>query len=114
MRGGSGRVKCPAVADDGAKSSFLRLVEQLSAISASIVTERCHKIMCPFIPRYDFLLGLLFQLSIQQHIPIKIMAPVADLSKVLDLSILRDKSVIVTGGASGLGALIATSFAENG
>ena len=42
------------------------------------------------------------------------MLPVADLSKVLDLSILRDKSVIVTGGASGLGALIATSFAENG
>ena len=42
------------------------------------------------------------------------MTPVADLSKVLDLSILRDKSVIVTGGASGLGALIATKFAENG
>ena len=42
------------------------------------------------------------------------MTPVADLSKVLDHSVLRDKSVIVTGGASGLGALIATSFAENG
>ena len=42
------------------------------------------------------------------------MTPVADLSKVLDLSVLRDKSVIVTGGASGLGALIATNFAENG
>ena len=42
------------------------------------------------------------------------MTPIADLSKVLDLSILRDKSVIVTGGASGLGALIATNFAENG
>ena len=42
------------------------------------------------------------------------MTPVADLSKVLDLSILRDKSVLVTGGASGLGALIATNFAENG
>ena len=42
------------------------------------------------------------------------MTAVADLSKVLDLSILKDKSVLVTGGASGLGALIATSFAENG
>ena len=42
------------------------------------------------------------------------MTPVADLSKVLDLSVLRGKSVIVTGGASGLGALIATTFAENG
>ena len=42
------------------------------------------------------------------------MTPVADISKVLDVSTLKDKSVIVTGGASGLGALIATSFAENG
>ena len=42
------------------------------------------------------------------------MTPIADLSKVPDLSVLRNKSVIVTGGASGLGALTATSFAENG
>lgn len=42
------------------------------------------------------------------------MTPVADLSKTLDLSILRNKSALVTGGASGLGALIATSLAENG
>ena len=42
------------------------------------------------------------------------MTPVANLSKELDLSVLKDRSVIVTGGASGLGALIATSFAENG
>ena len=42
------------------------------------------------------------------------MTPIADLSKVLDVSVLKDKSVIVTGGASGLGALIAASFAENG
>ena len=42
------------------------------------------------------------------------MTPVADLSKEIDLSVLKDRSVIVTGGASGLGALIATSFAENG
>ena len=42
------------------------------------------------------------------------MTPVPDLSKALDLSILKDKSVLVTGGASGLGALIASSFAEHG
>ena len=42
------------------------------------------------------------------------MTPVADLSKTLDLSSLNDKTAIVTGGASGLGALIATSIAENG
>ena len=42
------------------------------------------------------------------------MSPIADLSKVLDLSVLKDKSEIVTGGASGLGALIATSLAEHG
>lgn len=42
------------------------------------------------------------------------MTILADLSKTLDLSILKDKSVLVTGGASGLGALIASSFAEDG
>lgn len=42
------------------------------------------------------------------------MTPVADLSKPLNISLLKSKSALVTGGASGLGALIATSFAENG
>ena len=42
------------------------------------------------------------------------MTPIPDLSKAIDLSALRDKSAIVTGGASGLGALIATQLAQNG
>lgn len=37
-----------------------------------------------------------------------------DLEKPLDLSTLRDKSVLITGGASGIGALTATTFAEHG
>ncbi|CAF9931418.1 MAG: hypothetical protein ALECFALPRED_005001 [Alectoria fallacina] len=42
------------------------------------------------------------------------MTPVADLFKTLDCSVLKDINILVTGGASGLGALIATSFVEYG
>lgn len=55
MRGGSGQLKRPAVAEGSAELSLLGLVGQLSAISASIVSERCHKTICPFISRYGFI-----------------------------------------------------------
>ena len=42
------------------------------------------------------------------------MGKVADLRKPLDLSVLKDKSVLVTGGASGIGSLIASRFAGHG
>ena len=42
------------------------------------------------------------------------MGGIANLKKPLDFSILRGKTVLVTGGVSGLGALIATAFAEHG
>ncbi|KAL8793650.1 MAG: hypothetical protein Q9195_003802 [Heterodermia aff. obscurata] len=42
------------------------------------------------------------------------MGGIADLTKPVKTGVLRDKSVLITGGASGLGALIATSFAEHG
>lgn len=64
-----------------------------------------------------FLSDFLFHPLVDHYLPldrIVIMTPVADLSKTLDLSILRNKSVLITGGASGLGALIAIQFAENG
>ena len=70
-----------------------------------ILTFEYHK---PYILQY------IHQYVYQIYLTLSKMTAVADLSKVLDLSILKDKSVLVTGGASGLGALIATSFAENG
>lgn len=39
---------------------------------------------------------------------------IADMKKVLDLSVLMGKSVLITGGASGIGALIATTFCDHG
>ena len=41
------------------------------------------------------------------------MRPVADLEKPIDLSFLRDRSVLVTGGVSGIGKLTATEFAKH-
>ena len=42
------------------------------------------------------------------------MGGIVDFSKSLDLSKLKDKSVLVTGGASGIGAGVVAKFAENG
>ncbi|KAL2036454.1 hypothetical protein N7G274_010821 [Stereocaulon virgatum] len=42
------------------------------------------------------------------------MGPVIDFKKPLDYSILKDKTVLITGGISGLGARIASAFAEHG
>ena len=42
------------------------------------------------------------------------MGPIADLKGALDLSTLENTSILVTGGASGLGSLIASAFASNG
>lgn len=42
------------------------------------------------------------------------MGCTADLKRHLDYSNLENKTVLITGGASGLGALIATAFAEQG
>lgn len=42
------------------------------------------------------------------------MGPIADLKMPLHFSILKNKTVLITGGVSGLGALIATAFAEQG
>ena len=42
------------------------------------------------------------------------MAGVVNFGKPLDLSKLKDKSVLVTGGASGIGSGIVAKFAENG
>lgn len=41
------------------------------------------------------------------------MGPI-DFGKPIETRVLKGKSVLVTGGASGLGALIATAFAEHG
>jgi NADPH:quinone reductase-like Zn-dependent oxidoreductase len=38
----------------------------------------------------------------------------ADLTKVIDTSRLRDQSVVITGGASGLGQAIVKAMAEAG
>ncbi|KAL6720613.1 hypothetical protein ACLMJK_002538 [Lecanora helva] len=43
-----------------------------------------------------------------------VVAKTVDFLKSLDFSTLTDKSVLITGGVSGLGALIATAFAEHG
>ena len=42
------------------------------------------------------------------------MGGIADLTRPVETGVLSDKSVLITGGASGLGALIATSFANHG
>lgn len=42
------------------------------------------------------------------------MGPIADLEKSLDFSLLENKTVLITGGVSGLGALMATQFAQYG
>ncbi len=42
------------------------------------------------------------------------MGPIADLKKSLDFSLLRNKTVLITGGVSGLGALMAIQFAQYG
>lgn len=42
------------------------------------------------------------------------MGPITDLKKPLDYSVLKDKTVLITGGISGLGALIAIAFAKHG
>jgi NADP-dependent 3-hydroxy acid dehydrogenase YdfG len=42
------------------------------------------------------------------------MAPTADLKRAVDTSKLANKSVLVTGGASGLGSLIAAEAAKHG
>lgn len=42
------------------------------------------------------------------------MRAIADCEKPIETAVLKDKSILVTGGASGLGALIATSFVEYG
>ena len=41
------------------------------------------------------------------------MAPI-DFGKPIETRVLKGKSVLITGGASGLGALIATAFVEHG
>jgi len=42
------------------------------------------------------------------------MTVIADLRKPLNTSVLKNKSVLVTGGSSGIGALIANQFAQHG
>ncbi|KAG7009329.1 5'-hydroxyaverantin dehydrogenase [Physcia stellaris] len=42
------------------------------------------------------------------------MRPIADCKKPIETAVIKGKSVLVTGGASGLGALIAASFVEYG
>ena len=42
------------------------------------------------------------------------MVEVIDFGKAIDVSKLRDKTVLITGGASGLGSGIAARFAEHG
>ena len=44
----------------------------------------------------------------------EIMVEVIDFGKAIDVSKLRDKTVLITGGASGLGSGIASRFAEHG
>ena len=43
-----------------------------------------------------------------------VMGGIADLKKSLDFSVLQNKTVLVTGGVSGLGALMVTQFAQHG
>ena len=42
------------------------------------------------------------------------MGPIADLEKALDFSLLKNKTVLITGGVSGLGALMVIQFAQCG
>ena len=42
------------------------------------------------------------------------MGGIADLEKSLDFSVLENKTVLITGGVSGLGALMVTQFAQYG
>lgn len=42
------------------------------------------------------------------------MGGIADLEKSLDFSVLKNKTVLITGGVSGLGALMVTQFARYG
>jgi 5'-hydroxyaverantin dehydrogenase len=42
------------------------------------------------------------------------MGPITDLKKPLNYSVLKDKTVLITGGISGLGALTAFAFAKHG
>ena len=42
------------------------------------------------------------------------MGGIADLEKSLDFSLLQNKTVLITGGVSGLGALMVTQFAKYG
>lgn len=39
---------------------------------------------------------------------------IIDFGNPINAGILKDKSVLITGGASGLGALISTAFSRNG
>lgn len=42
------------------------------------------------------------------------MRPLVDFNKQVDYSNLKGKSILITGGASGIGALITTAFAKHG
>ena len=63
---------------------------------------------------YSIKLKVYIQSCGRVALSINIMTPVADLFKTLDCSVLKDINILVTGGASGLRALIATSFVEYG